>query len=580
MNRVLKIKAVAITGAILGFLNPSFAQNSRTNDDSLSETVIIVREFEPVIKDAKKINHQPVINNVDKKAPNFTYSLTPQNQEYQFNPDTIDAVKIKGEPLNKLYRAYLKAGMGSYLNNLGELHINSLRSRDFQWGLDVHHFASNGGIKDLPDNYFSKQNLDLYAKKMLKNHVINAGFIFDREQINKYGINIPLSDTPDIGQELLNDIDQNYLMYKGTAGIRSFISDSNLLNYKVNFNYHNLSVKPSSTKENNFLMTSQFSKYFGKEKGYVYLDFDYNKVSADSADIKANFIVKPSIDIEFKGEKWHLLAGFKMALENGDETRFYFFPNAEFKYNVVRNLIVPYIGVTGGIKRNSINSLRTENPFLYELPNLKNTRTNYDVYVGVRGLVSSNLSYNVSGGYKSVKDMVLYTSDMPLANQGINYNQYENVYQPVYDSVKVAHVSSQISYQREDKWNVMWRMNYNYYETLREAKAWNLPDFTSDVTLRYSLQDKIIAKSSITFMNSKYVKTSDVTQEEVAFGIYGRKIDPIVDFNVGLEYRFTKKVSAFLDVNNILSNNYEMWGNYQVQGINVLGGVTIAFWKK
>jgi outer membrane receptor for ferrienterochelin and colicin len=144
----------------------------------------------------------------------------------------------------------------------------------------------------------------------------------------------------------------------------------------------------------------------------------------------------------------------------------------------------------------------------------------------------------------------------------------------------VAHVSGQVAYQRSTKWNVMWRVNYNLYETQTEAKAWNLPDFTTDLTLNYNLQEKILVKSSITYLNSRYVKTSDVNAEELAFGVYGRKIDPIIDFNIGLEYRFTKKVSAFVDVNNILSNNYEIWGNYQVQGLNVLGGVTIAFWAK
>ena len=118
------------------------------------------------------------------------------------------------------------------------------------------------------------------------------------------------------------------------------------------------------------------------------------------------------------------------------------------------------------------------------------------------------------------------------------------------------------------------------YETQREIKAWNLPDLTSDLMINYNLQEKILVKSTITFMNSKYMKTSDTTQEELAYGVYGRKIDPIIDFNIGLEYRFTKKVSAFIDANNILGKNYEIWGNYRVQGFNVLGGVTIAFWGK
>ena len=575
MNSKFQISTLALAIGLICFSTPTIGQETRSKKDSLSsETVIIVREFEPVIKDAKKINHQPMIKEVKKNTPSFEYQMTPQNQAYLFTPDTINAVKIKGEPLSNLYHAYLKAGIGSFLNNYGELHVNSLRSRDLQWGVDIHHLASTGGIKDAPDTYFSKQRADLYGEKMLKNHVINAGFTYEREQINQYGLNIILPENADT-----LDLKQTYQIYQGQAGIRSFITDSNELNYIVNLKYHNLAIKPYSTTENNILVTSQFSKFFDTEKGYLNLDIDHNSVKADSVTYKSNLLIKPSVNIEFKGAKWHLNAGFKMALEKGDATRFYFFPKAEFKYNVVKNLIVPYAGVTGDAQRNSFNSLRKQNPFLYEYSELKNTRSAYDVYLGVRGLISSNLSYNVSGGYKAIKDMVLFTSDLPVSSTTTT-PYYENVYQPIYDTVNVAYASAQVSYQKSTKWNVLWRLNYNLYETKREVKAWNLPDFTSDITLNYNLQEKILVRSSLTFMNSKYVKTLDTTAEELAHQVYGRKVDPIIDFNIGLEYRFTKKVSAFLDVNNILSQNYEVWGNYRVQGINVLGGVSIAFWDK
>tara|TARA_R110002050_G_scaffold204327_2_gene339746 strand:+ start:54855 stop:56630 length:1776 start_codon:yes stop_codon:yes gene_type:complete len=591
MNKANQIKQALLAIGVLGMFQPVMAQTSPSKKDSLSsETVVIVREFEPVIKDAKKINHQPVLNEISKKTPTFSYEMIPQNQQYKFNPDTIDAVKIKGEPLNDLYRGYAKIGAGNYLNNLGELHLNSVRSRDFQWGLDARHLGSKGGIKNLPDNSFSKQNVNLYGRKLLKHHAINGGFTFDREQINKYGLNRVVNADYPISSNYTDSLKQTYLLYQANAGIKSFNADANLLNYKINFTYHNLAVNPANTKETNFLMNSEFSKYFGTEKGYFYLDVDYNKLKSDSlvngSEYKANLLIKPSINVEFKGSKWRLIAGFKMGFENEkknqSEAKFYFFPNAEFKFNVVKNLIIPYLGITGNVKRNSFNSLRLENPFLTALPELKTSKTTYDAYVGVRGLISSNLSYNISAGYKKVKDMVLYNSYQgpDLTIPVTNPTYFENVYSPIYDTVNIAHVSAQVNYQREDKWNLMWRLNYNNYETQREAKAWNLPDFTSDVTLRYSLQDKIIAKSSITFMSSKYVRTDDVTQEEVAHLVYGRKIDPIIDLNVGLEYRFTKRISAFVDVNNILSQNYEIWGNYQVQGINVMGGVTFAFWKK
>ena len=593
MNKLITISVLASVLVLGGIVTTVHAQ-STTKDDSLGgETVIIIREFEPVIKNAKKINSQPVIKTVNKKNQEFNYDLVTQNNSYTFVPDTIKAVKIKGEPLNKLYHAYAKAGVGNYLNTLGELHINSLRSRDLNWGLDVHHLGSNGGIKDIPYNGFSKQNVDLYGKKMLKHHVVDAGFMYDREQVYLYGYNPNLVYQSE--SIVKDDIQQNFSQFKVHAGLQSFITDSNEWNYTVGLDYYNLNVKRTSTTENNFVLTTEFTKYYGNEKGFLYLDIDYNKPKLDTGymdnitpispvsltQYKANTLVKPGVDVRFTGDKWRLTAGFKMALESGNSTNFYIFPNAEFKFNVVRNLIVPYLGVTGGIQRTSINTLRQQNPFISGNPNLLNERTPYDAYLGIRGVYSANISYTISGGYKQVKDMALFVSTEPIITSPPTITYFENVYHPVYDNVNIAYVKAQVSYQKEDKWNLLWRFTYNSYETEFEVEAWNLPDVTSDLTLRYNLQDKIIAKTSISFISTRYSKT-DYSQgaELLSANVYGRKLNPIFDFNLGAEYRFTKKLSAFIDINNILSQNYEVYGNYKVQGINVMGGVTYSFWAK
>jgi hypothetical protein len=49
------------------------------------------------------------------------------------------------------------------------------------------------------------------------------------------------------------------------------------------------------------------------------------------------------------------------------------------------------------------------------------------------------------------------------------------------------------------------------------------------------------------------------------------------DLSAGMEFKVNKMFSAWLDVNNILNNKYERWHNYEVYGLNVLGGVRISF---
>ena len=50
-----------------------------------------------------------------------------------------------------------------------------------------------------------------------------------------------------------------------------------------------------------------------------------------------------------------------------------------------------------------------------------------------------------------------------------------------------------------------------------------------------------------------------------------------VDLSVGAEVAVTKKISVWLDVNNLLNNKYERWRNYPVYGLNVLAGALVRF---
>jgi hypothetical protein len=60
--------------------------------------------------------------------------------------------------------------------------------------------------------------------------------------------------------------------------------------------------------------------------------------------------------------------------------------------------------------------------------------------------------------------------------------------------------------------------------------------------------------------------------EETAIELKGT-----VDVNAGLEYRYTKRLSLFLQLNNIAALEYNKWNKYPTQRFNLLGGLTYVF---
>jgi hypothetical protein len=51
----------------------------------------------------------------------------------------------------------------------------------------------------------------------------------------------------------------------------------------------------------------------------------------------------------------------------------------------------------------------------------------------------------------------------------------------------------------------------------------------------------------------------------------------IIDANVGVEYRYTNRISAFLQCNNVAAQQYFRWYKYPVQAFQIMGGVTFRF---
>ena len=56
-----------------------------------------------------------------------------------------------------------------------------------------------------------------------------------------------------------------------------------------------------------------------------------------------------------------------------------------------------------------------------------------------------------------------------------------------------------------------------------------------------------------------------------------QNLDAFIDVNLNGGYQFNNKFSAFLKLSNILNTNYERFVNFNVQGFQVLGGITYKF---
>ena len=58
--------------------------------------------------------------------------------------------------------------------------------------------------------------------------------------------------------------------------------------------------------------------------------------------------------------------------------------------------------------------------------------------------------------------------------------------------------------------------------------------------------------------------------------LIAKELKPYVDANLGIEYRYNKALSAFLNINNIAARRYERYYGYPSQRINFILGISYS----
>jgi outer membrane cobalamin receptor len=136
-----------------------------------------------------------------------------------------------------------------------------------------------------------------------------------------------------------------------------------------------------------------------------------------------------------------------------------------------------------------------------------------------------------------------------------------------YDDVQITRIFGEVSTQiGPDAW-IFLKANYYHYGMSVQAHAWNKPDFDATVVARYNFRKKMMFELEAYYVGKRYAKSYEFARPEIA-------LDGFVDMNFKAEYQFTKLLSFYLTLNNILGKGYEIWNQYPVQKFSIFAGFT------
>jgi hypothetical protein len=532
-----------------------FAQSDEENG-SITKEINVVKPYEPVINDAFKINLAPEYRDSISSTKEFGYSFKTKTANTSFSPEPIEAVKLKGELLNKLYKSHIRLGMGTYNTPYAEVFVHNLRSSKYSIGAHARHFSSFGTIDDVGYSGFGENNLDLYGKKFLKDAVLSGNVSYSFNKVHFYGF---LTEDTVIDKE---NIRQTFNYIEGKGRYYSTHNDEKKLSYNAGLKYYYLSDAYQS-KENNLFIDANTGRTLESFRIDANAQLYFNQL-ATSLETINEFTLSLEPQIITKNDKLYFGIGISPWLDADSLPHLHCYPNVDAGYKLIGDFVTIYASLKGKLKQNNFKSMTNENPFIVSSPLIMPTNEKLIGTLGSKGLIGLYVPYDIYVSYGTVENMLFYVTD---TNEIL-----QNRFNMVYDTAQLLHIHAQAAWQKIEKLKIIAKSDYYYYKLKNELYPWHKPSFMLTLSAEYLLQDKIVLKADIIGMNHFYAKTFDDDGSIVPVELKG-----IADVNLGAEYRYTERISAFLTVNNLLSSRFQHWYNYPNQRIVLLLGASFSF---
>jgi hypothetical protein len=571
MNNLLKHIATLLLLMLSSF---GFSQENE-GEGGLTLITNVNREVSP----AFRITENPKIIDTIVPIPNIEYPLLNKSMKTSITVQGIEPSKIKiVDKLEKLYPGYLIVGLGNYTMPMGELYYNSTRNRRSSYGIHAKHLSAFGKIKDYAPSQFDNTNAKIFGDFYLKDVIINTEANWLNHGYHYYGI---------LNDSIPKDSLKNRVgYYGGKASLSNFVKkDSGKLLYKINLDYgffheflQDSAVESTNARENNLGIGTNLSYKHELNVFKLDADFRFNNYKFGESDPLFNAYKKdeknhlihfrPTISSYRLNNKLRAEVGFDLNFDLAANTVFKPLVVANAKYELLNGMFIPYAGIDGGVDQTTYYSLNRGNEFINSSVDLKNTKT-FKIYAGIKGTLSKTMSFDINFHSSKLTDKALYFNDTIFSDQ------YK--FNVLYDDINVLGIGGSISYQKSEKLKIDAIGKYNNYQSTNQQYAWYLPEFEFTLRGNYNLYDKIYIKADFNLQtgrkNPRGILNPDVTLPQAE----QFSLSTIADANLHVEYRYNKRISAFVQFNNIANQKYMRWYNYPVYGFQVLGGVTLGF---
>jgi hypothetical protein len=529
----------------------------RAQDTTKRKTIEITSSFKPVLREAVKINFNAAPPQVDTSRPRLTYNIPAQYLFLTYQPGEMKPVAFQGDTMRSWENYnYIKIGVGN-------VHFPFIRTgftfgdeKTSQFNIFANHLSSKGS---LPSQKNSLTDVKLMGTVKTSNNLEwNGSLGFKNDAYYLYGYR------PDTLKFAKEDLRQFFQTFEGRLSLRNTEPTEYGLSYRPNIKVSVFSDNHSpKASEANTVLNLPLEKTFGKTYGFnlaFTADLTNYRPAGDFPNQNNNvFLVTPAFLV--KTPNLYLQAS---VVPSWDNKQFNLLPNFIADISTTDQRFGIQLGWIGYYDKGSYQRYESINPWLAQPGLLLNTRAT-ERYAGFKGSLDRHFSYSAKLGFNTFKNMPLFVNDT-LAVSGSGGKQFDVLYE---SSLETLQVHGELSYIQGEQFSATASLNYTQFHKLHtEPKAWGLLPLELNANLKWQAFKDFWAKVDLfAFDGAKYRATSG---EDF-------KGDGAFDLNAGVEFRITRQLNLWVQMNNLFNKKYERWHQYPVYGFNILGGIVFSF---
>lgn len=536
---------------------PAISNETRMDAAALADTssprvVTITSAFKPSLKNAAKINFTAASTYVDSSRTPVTYSVPAQNLFFSYQPVPIKPLALPADTGYRWQNDHsIRAGLGN-----------------FNTFLVAGAFSFGDGVKSntiVNADYLSNKG-DLFAQQYAK-FGLSVLSVFNTNNNNEWTTKASYKNTTryfyGFDNSTVGFSKESLLQRFNEAGIEIGLRNKKANAFNITY-APKLSLKYFADnlqgKEYNAILEAPLRKIFANKFAIdlgVFADIASTSANYPSVNKVTNNLFYVSPSVQFQSKAFKLNAGIRPSWDN---EKFATLPNitAEAKIGVTGLLVEA--GWVGYFQKNGYRTLTDMNPWILQPAVYANTKIG-EQYAGIRGAAGNHLTYRARLSFMRMNNQPLFPT-----TTSIDGKSFDVFFEPEMD---VVQLHGEIGYTLQEKLSVLGGITYRQFTSLQTAeKAWGLLPLEVTGALRWKMFKDLQLKADVFLWDGSHYRNPTGTT---------LKLDPAADLNIGAEFSVMPKLNLWVQLNNVLNNRYRRWHQYEVLGLNVLGGVVYSF---